>query len=104
MEQLLSIAATQHGLVTRQQAHTCGLTNAMLRQRVRVGVLEPVDANVFRVRGAPATWLQKVQLACLAGPAICLASHRTAAKLHGFDMFAATPARIEVVVAHTQRY
>jgi very-short-patch-repair endonuclease len=102
MQQLLVLAATQYGLFTRGQAHARGVTDRMLQRRVRNGHLERLDAAVYRVAGAPATWHQAVLAACLGGGPRCVASHRTAAVLHGFDGF--SPARVEVTVPRAVRY
>jgi hypothetical protein len=102
MSDLLALAATQLGLVTRQQAHEHRVTDRMLQRRVRTGILEQLARHVYRVAGAPATWEQAVLLACLAGGAECVASHRTAAALHGFDGFRRD--RIEVTVPRSIRY
>jgi putative AbiEi antitoxin of type IV toxin-antitoxin system/uncharacterized protein DUF559 len=85
MNQLLANAATQFGLFTRRQAHACGLTDRMLQYRVQNGLFEQVGRHVYRVCGSESTWHQRLLAACLVGGDKCLASHRSAAELHGFD-------------------
>ncbi len=85
MDQLLTIAAAQYGVFTRMQARRCGLSDRQLQYRVRYGVLEQLARHVYRVRGSELTWHQRLLVACLAGGEKCLASHRAAAELHGFD-------------------
>jgi very-short-patch-repair endonuclease len=100
--QLLTLAATQFGMFTRQQAHDAELTDGMLRRRVRAGQFEQVARHVYRVAGTPVSWEQRVLLACLAGGPECVASHRTAAALLAFDGF--EPGIIEVTVPRNRRY
>ncbi len=85
MENLLEIAATQFGLFTRRQAHCCGVTDRMLQRRVRTGVFEQLPRSVYRLCGSDRSWNQRLLAACLVGGDDCLASHRSAAELHGFD-------------------
>ena len=85
MDQLLAIAATQYGVFTRPQAHRCGVTDRILQYRVRHGVLEQIARHVYRICGSEASWHQRLLAACFVGGEKCLASHRAAAELHGFD-------------------
>jgi hypothetical protein len=85
MEQLLAIAATQFGLFTRKQAHRCRVTDRILQYRVRTGVFEQLSRRVYRVSGTERSWHQRLLGACFVGGDRCVASHRSAAQLHGFD-------------------
>lgn len=76
---LTSIAATQHGLFTAEQAAAAGLTKGALDRRLRNGDLVSVDYAVYRSVLTPVTWHQRLLAACLGGPAV--ASHRSAAVL-----------------------
>lgn len=59
----------------------------MIRRRVRDGDLHEVLPGVYRLSGAPSSWLQRLTAALLwAGPNSC-ASHRSAAALLGLDGF-----------------
>ncbi|MDQ4131978.1 MAG: endonuclease domain-containing protein [Actinomycetota bacterium] len=60
------LAATQHRLVTRQQAIGLGLTARQISLRVQNGVLTKVHRNVFAVGGVPQGHEQTVLAACLA--------------------------------------
>jgi very-short-patch-repair endonuclease len=102
MDQLLALAGTQCGLFTRTQAYRCGLTAETLRYRRQAGFFEALTKDVFRVCGAASSWEQAVLAACLAGGDDCVASHRTAAALWGFDGHA--PGVIEVTVPRKRRY
>jgi predicted transcriptional regulator of viral defense system/very-short-patch-repair endonuclease len=102
MQQLLLLAATQYGIFSRAQAHEHGVTDRVLQRRVRGGVLEQLGPGVYRVEGAPPSWHQAVLGGCLGGGPTCVASHRTAAVLHGFDGF--KPGVIELTVPRRVRY
>ena len=102
MQELLGLAATQHGCFERAQAHKCGVTDRMLQRRVRTGVFERLNSSVFRVSGAPTSWHQDVMIACLGGGSFCVASHRTAAALHSFD--GSKQGVVEVTVPRRVRY
>lgn len=89
----------QHGVATRQQLAQLGISNSEMARWVRWRLLEWVDCEVIRAFGAPCTWRQRVMTACLTTGG--LASHRTAAALHGLDGF--RPGIIEVVTERWQR-
>ena len=91
-----AIAAKQHGVVTRHQLKSAGLTDTQIRDRVRNGRLHPVHRAVFAV-GHPAVsdhgrWMAAV-MAC--GEAAAL-SHRPAAEL--MRLLPATSTIIDVTV------
>ena len=80
-----ALATSQHGVISLDQAHACGLSRGQLRSAVANGVLVAEAPRVYTVGGAPTT-LSRRQMAgllCL-GPDAVL-SHETAARLHGFD-------------------
>jgi hypothetical protein len=76
------LAARQHGLATRADALSCGLSDDQIDRRVASGRLVTMARGVYRVAAAPVTWRQAALAACLAGPAGTVASHLTAAALH----------------------
>jgi predicted transcriptional regulator of viral defense system len=88
------LAADQHGIITRTQALALGLSSATIARRRASGRWIAVEAGVYRIRGAPDTWLSRLMALCLAYGGI--ASHRTAAHLHGVNSFG--PAVIEISV------
>lgn len=104
--QLRLTAAGQRGLVSVQQARTCGLTDMDLRRMVRRGWLQQVQPRVYRLVGTPDDPFAPVLAAVLSasegherGPAWraertsrarlpglpAVASHFTAAALHGLQ-------------------
>jgi len=76
------LSAQQHGVFTRTQAIWAGIHVRAINRRVTAGEWVPVDHGVYRVAGTPPSWRQRLNAACLAGPAA--ASHRSAAALWGF--------------------
>ena len=102
MREVVALAAAQYGLFTRAQAHERGVTDRMLQRRVRAGLLERLDASVYRIAGAAPSWHQSTLAACLGGGDNCVASHRTAAALHGFDGHRI--GLVEVTVPRAVRY
>ena len=64
-ESLHRMASKQHAVFSRAQGLEHLSPNA-LRQRLDVGILEPVHECVYRVAGAPVTWRQGLMAAQLA--------------------------------------
>lgn len=92
---IAAVARTQHGVWSRRQALRAGITPTMILTRVRNGLWIPQDTAVYAHAAAPATWHRSVMSAVLAEPS-AVASHRTAAVLHGLDGF--RPGRPEITV------
>jgi hypothetical protein len=78
------LAAERHGMVYRSQALDDGLTREALLRRRESGLLVPMHVGVFRHAAVPLTWVGRLHAAVLAGGAGAVASHRSAARLHGF--------------------
>lgn len=85
----------QHGLILRSQALDCGMTGAQIDRRLRTGQWERMARCVYRHAATEKTLLSRLLTVCLAHDA--LASHRSAAALHGIDGYSLD--RVEVVVA-----
>ena len=80
---IAELAVRQLGLVTGAQLHEAGLHPRAIQRRAANGVIERMHSGVFRVATAPVSWRQSVLAAVLgAGPG-AVASHRSAAALHG---------------------
>ena len=87
-----AIAESQAGAVASRQLRGSGLTPKEVRGLVRRRVLRTTAARgVFRVAGAERTWRQDLWIALLAGPPGALASHQSAAALHGLLAAPAVP-------------
>jgi hypothetical protein len=77
------LASGQHGLLLKTQAAHCGLSVRQIEWRIVSGRWSAVAAGVYRLAASPSSWQQVALAACLAGPASTVASHVTAAALHG---------------------
>jgi very-short-patch-repair endonuclease len=80
---LAELAAVQHGLVSRAQAHELGVSDSSIRKRCLAGGLRALQPGVYVVGGAPDTWHQRMLGACMAAGGLAVASHRSAARLWG---------------------
>jgi hypothetical protein len=72
-----------HGVLARSQALDEGLTREELLRRRESGLLLPVHVGVFRHAAVPLTWRTRLAAAVAAGGEGAVASHRSAARLHG---------------------
>jgi hypothetical protein len=95
---LHDLAASQHGLISRQQALRCGLTAGSWTWLTRSDDWKRVHAGVYRRVGAPQTWNQALMAGCLAGDGI--ASHRAAGVL--WDLPKVEP-RLEITIPQCRR-
>lgn len=94
--QMRRIAASQQGLITRDQALRAGLSSAAVHRRISSGVWERVLPRVFRIAGVPPNGCQAALAACLwAGPQ-AVVSHAAAAVLWGLE--GVQTRRIEITV------
>jgi hypothetical protein len=80
------LARRQHGLWTRQQALTAGASGSLIDRRLRSGAWLQLDRAVYGSPAAAPTWHRSVMAAVLAEPD-AVASHKTAAVLHGLHGF-----------------
>jgi hypothetical protein len=83
-QRLNRIAASQHGLITLDQALKAGLSTGQIRQRVRSGVWAVARPRVYAIAGAPVTWAQTVAAVALSLQPRAWISHATAGRLWGF--------------------
>ena len=82
----LAVAATvagQHGLITAGQAHDLGLSDREIGWRREQRVLVPLHQGVYRHAASPPTPRSRLLAAVLASGTGAVASHRSAAVLHG---------------------
>src|ERR1700676_5598135 len=77
------LAATQHGVITAQQAARAGLSVDQVRGLVTSGVWRRRWREVYAVAGAPSTFEAEVMVACLAGGPLAMACRGTVARLLG---------------------
>lgn len=97
---LVCVARSQFGLITRQQALAHGVTARMIRTRLDTGRWSRLRDGVYAVGAPPETWEQQVLAACLAAGPDAVASHRTALRIWGF---VGAAGRIEVTVVGRRR-
>ncbi len=80
-------AASRHGVLSRRQAATLGLTPNSIARMKRDGLLAEPVPGVLVVVGSPSTWLQQLSIATSVGGAPVVAGFRAAAALtalHGY--------------------
>src|SRR4051812_23799093 len=98
---ITALAASQHGVVGRQQLGDLEVTRRWLDNLIRRGVLVRRAPGVFAVVGMPETWHQQLMVGLLAlGPSSWV-SHEAAAALHGMDR--SPPGAVELTVERGQR-
>lgn len=93
------LARAQHGVITKAQLGTLGLTDTGIRSMLAGHEIHRVAPGTYVVYGAPPTQPQACAIALLSCKRGVL-SGRTAAWLHSFDDIA-EPGRPEVTVAST---
>jgi predicted transcriptional regulator of viral defense system len=98
---IASLAARQHGNITRAQLYDLGLANHAIAYRIEVGRLQRVFTGVYAVGKPARTPLERAAAAVLAcGPGAAL-SHVSAMALWGFAKH--WPAKFDVTVASDRR-
>lgn len=81
---LRRVAARQHGLIHRDQALRCGMTDSGIHRRVRSGTWVRHFRSVYAVAGAPETFEQRGLGACLSIGRGTALSHGSAGRMWGF--------------------
>ena len=95
-------AHEQLGHITFRQIRALGATPKVIRRLVAAGWLTAVGRNTFRLGGVARTYEGDVMAACLDASAV--ASHRTAARLHGLGPPTWQQLPIEVSVVKRARH
>jgi hypothetical protein len=88
------IADHQLGVVTSTQLRARGMTSRQIERCLDAGLLERMHVGVFRVRGAPMTFEQRLVGACLAIGPEAAASHRAAATIHELLSYREPPVEV----------
>lgn len=91
-----ALMARQQALITAAQAQALGASRQRLGNLVRRGVWERIDHGVYGPSGVPLTWRRRLMAAVLAAGTGALASHRSAASLHGVGGLDDPPLEISV--------
>lgn len=82
-ERLAEHAAAHHGVFRGRHALMAGLTEHQIEHRIETRRWVQVLGDVYRLHGAPVTWKGDLLAACWTGGFRAVASHRSAAELHG---------------------
>lgn len=98
-ERVLRRMRRQHGLVSRAQALDAGMTSKQIANRLTTGCWTQEARGLYRHSATSLTPLTRLLAACMAHDG--LASHRSAAALHGIDGFRLS--RIELTVSRGRR-
>ena len=95
------VASRQHGVFGTRQLPDLGITCDQVHQLVRRGSIERLDPQVYRMAGAPRTWMSDLSAGLHGLGPDAVVSFRAAAKLHGFDRF--THDELEFTVMRRRR-
>ncbi|MDQ3759295.1 MAG: type IV toxin-antitoxin system AbiEi family antitoxin domain-containing protein [Actinomycetota bacterium] len=93
-EAVARLAAVQHGVVSRSQLLSLGLSARMIDHRLAVGRLRRVHRGVYAVGHDVLAFEARVLAALLATEPGSVASHRTAAALAGADVSTEGPIHV----------
>ena len=93
-ERIRSLAAQQHGLVTREQALATGTSRAAWYRRLASGRLIELHPGVAALEGAASTTERAILAAVLSLGAGAVASHRSAAYLWGAEIDGGDPVHV----------
>src|SRR6266571_34587 len=94
MERWREVAARQFGAIGRSQLVALGHTDDAIWRLLRQGELEDALPGVYRINGAPRSWLQDLRIATLWAGEGAAVSHRSAAALWGLQGFPEGPITI----------
>jgi hypothetical protein len=97
---VVAIAASQHGIVTREQALAAGLSPQTIQRRVADGSWQRIHSGVYAIAGSRESPEQAIEAACLAAGPGAVASHGTAAGLH---LLPAGDSQIHVSIPATRK-
>lgn len=86
-DSISDLATKQHGVFSRAQAIACGASHKFIARRVRAGIWRLRTPRVIGVCGAPESPRARVLTAVLHVGHGAVASHRSAAALHGLPGF-----------------
>ncbi len=96
---LAPVQRRQHSVASYPQLQHVGFDRHTIQRRIDAGIWELAQPNVIRDAGAPITWESRVMAGCLSTDGV--ASHVTAAVLHGLDGVRRTP-KPDITIARSQ--
>jgi hypothetical protein len=91
----------QFGVISREQALATGLSSSAISRRVSAGHWAAVHRGVYRHTTVAESWEARVLAAVLTTGGV--ASHRSAARLHGLEPFGRWDPEVTVPVGHRPR-
>ncbi len=100
---IAALAGAQHGVVAAQQCLVIGMTRWQIEHRVEVGRWTALHVGVYAVGHAALTPQGRYMAAVLARGPNAVASHRTAASLHGVQPHHAGAPHVLSPVKHRRR-
>lgn len=83
--EVAALARANHGLLECNALFGLGMSQEAITARTRAGAWITVHPGVYRIAGAPVTWTQRLQAACLAAGPGAAVSHRAAMSWWGID-------------------
>ncbi|QXC61033.1 DUF559 domain-containing protein [Aquihabitans sp. G128] len=102
-DQLAGVARGHHGVFTTEHAVELGISERMLRRLTATGWCDRPWRGIYRLRGAPDSTDQALQVAVWFGGDDAVASHRSAAQLWGLPGFAGAPPEVTKPRGQSQR-
>jgi hypothetical protein len=84
---VVDLAADYHGVFTRSEAASSGLTAHHIATAMRRGWLTEPVPGVLVIAGSPDTWRRRLAILVAAGKGKAAASHRASGVLHRLDPF-----------------
>ena len=92
------LARRQGGVFARWQVLALGVTATVITSRLQAGRWVQLAAGVYSMPGMPFSWRRSLMAACLEAGPDAVASHESAAALHGLATF--VPGPVVVMLAH----
>lgn len=90
------LASRQHNLITTAQLHELGFSSSAIAHAHRTGTLDNCFQHVHRFAGGAPTQFEPVMAALLHAGSEALASHSTAAAIHGHPAYRIEPVHVLV--------
>lgn len=94
-----AIARRQDNVISRAQVLGVGGSDVLIANRIARGLWQPLQAGVYLVGSAPATWTQQLRAAVLAAGPDSGSSHRSA--ILGWGMSGIATAPVEITAPHS---
>src|SRR5689334_6824647 len=90
-EMIRTLAANQHGVLSRRQLSAAGVARTDVHHRLARGVLQRLSPRVFRIAGSPDTLAQRSMAAALDVVETAVLSHSSAAAWWQIPGFTSSP-------------